>query len=224
MKVKHLTQTTVLLCSLFLAACGGNNSQTSDNTQENDKQKTTEVTDQTASTSETDEVVNYLGTVKSIDFDGTKYNLTWSHPPQGVLYIQEYMPDGQVIEQYEDIFILDLYKDANTTLKDAVKEKTDWLNDRKKTDPTVNYKVMQNSDGSEYIVDLIISDGDIVEWDVIRYADYKENGEKAGVRTFTMSKRGYKGMSAFVDKMMKRKQELMKEFSGLPFPEIKLQK
>lgn len=221
MRIKHLTQ-TLLFCSMFLMACGGNNTQTSNNTSETEKQETTGATSHTAPAAETGKVVNYLNAVESIDFDGAKYNLAWSHPPQqGVYYIQEYMPDGQIIDQYEDIFILDLYKDANSTVEGEVKEKTDWMKKRKASDPLSVYKVSQSPDNNEYIVDLIVSDGNTVEWNVIRYTEYKENGKRAGVRTFTMSKRGYEGMEVFVNKMMKRKPALMKEFYKLSFPEIK---
>lgn len=223
MKTKHLTQTAMLLfCSVFLTACGGDRPKSASDKTDTEAKATTETVNPRGSSSKTEKAVNYLGATETINFAGEKYNLAWSHPPQGVYYIQEYMPDGQTIEQYEDIFILDLYKDANTTIKEAVTEKTNWLNNRKKTDPTANYKVMQNAGSDEYIVDLIISDGDIVEWNMIRYAEYKEDGKRAGIRTFTMSKRSYEGMEAFVNKMMKRKRELMKEFTQLPFPEIKL--
>lgn len=223
--MRNLTKLVLLLCTLlYLTSCGGKNNTK----QKNDDPKAIQESETTTTAiSSTDpassEVVNYLGTTKVIDFDGVAYPLAWSHPPQGVYYIQEYLPAGQTFEAYEDLFIVDLYKDASVTLKAAVKEKTDWLDQRKKADPTTNYKIKQNAKTNEYIVDLIISEGNVVEWNVIRYAAYEEEGKYAGVKTFTMSKRGYAGMSAFVDKSYSTKTKLVKLFAELDFPEIKLQ-
>ncbi|NDV69122.1 hypothetical protein [Dysgonomonas sp. 25] len=230
MKAMNLLKASLALFSAFLIACGGNDSH-----QKVDTPKVSEPLAETKTTQETQEtpppasvngVVNYLGAQASITFDGVAYKLAWSNPPQmkGMYYIQEYMPAGQTIEQYEDIFILDLYRNPETTIVDEVKKKVTFLQNRKKTDPTTTYKVFQNEEVNEYMVDIIVSDGNVVEWNVIRYTAYEEDGQFAGVKSFTMSKRGYNGMSAFVDKMHPVKSKLKKEFLSLPFPEVKPQK
>lgn len=215
-----LTKITVILCAVTLIGCGGKSGQ-----QNSQNESDTEEIGVEIPTVSANGTVNYLGAKGSINFDGVTYNLAWSNPPQleGAYYIQEYMPDGQVIEQYEDIFILDLYKNENTSIETEVKEKTDWLDNRKKSDPTTVYKVTQNESANEYVVDLIVSDGDIIEWNVIRYTGYEENGKFAGVKSFTMSKRRYKGMDAFIKEMHPVKSKLVKEFNSLPFPQVKPQ-
>lgn len=223
MKMGYLLKVAVMLCSILLIACTGKKSSQTDDVQV--EEETVQELESTtpAPASDGDKVVNYLGATKSISLDDVAYNLAWSHPPQmeGAYYIQEYMPDGQVIEKYEDIFILDLYREKKTTIKAEVKEKVDWLNKRKATDPTTNYKVSQNEKTGEYMIDLIVSDGNTIEWNVIRYAEYTENGKFAGVKSFTMGKRGYKGMDTFVKKMHPIKSKLTKQFLELSFPEIK---
>ena len=220
--MKKLLVKTGLLCfSTLLIACSGSNSSKQQRSASDSI--AAELQSKKTASSE-NQVVNYLGSQETIIFDGITYNLAWSHPPQakGTYYIQEYMPDGQKIEKYNDIFILDLGK-GNESIEASVKQKVDWLKERKSTDPLVNYKVLQNQDQSEYIVDLLVSDDNVIEWDVIRYTYYLENEKPVGIKTFTMSKRAYAdNQEAFLQNLKKEKARLIEEFTKLPFPTIKL--
>jgi predicted KAP-like P-loop ATPase len=83
--------------------------------------------------------------------------------------------------------------------------------------------VIQNKEETEYIVDLLISEGEIIEWDVIRYTDHQENGKHRGIKTFTMSKRAYADKrNAFSQKLKDQKMDLMKKFTEIPFPSVKI--
>lgn len=207
--------TAMLITSGFMVSCVGNGTK-NENTAEY------LVIEEQAAHDES-KVVNYLNAKEVIQFEGVAYDLVWSNPPQmkGQYYIQEYMPKGQNIDRYTDLFILDLFKNKDTSLDAEVKEKKDWLDNRKKTeDPTLTYKISYNEELDQFFVDMMITDGDLVEWTVVRYIAYEVDGNFEGVRTLSMSKRGYEGMDAFMAKIADTKAKCLSDFLNLPFPEV----
>lgn len=214
---KRITQLALIACLSLLIACGGKKQ-----TQEDNPSSETTTTEAPQESSKAEDYISVPG---PIEFDGVTYNLAWSKPSQNGYYIQEYLPEGQNIDQYTDLLILDYDTDTSETMEQAVKRKIKWVEDRKRTDLAANYKVIKNEEKNEYLVDLIITEGQIVEWDAIRYVEYRENGKYIGMSTFTLSKRAYgDNMLPFMEGFRPERKRLISEFISIPIPKVTIKK
>lgn len=128
--------------------------------------------------------------VGKIKYCGTEYSLAWSARPQENYYIQEYLPEGESLGHYNQMFNVSVIFSDLTPLE-AIKAKIGELEQRKKTDPITNYVVAKNND--DYILDFIVGDSsdgkmNIVEVDVHYYKQMKINGRNACVLYFYSSR------------------------------------
>ena len=131
-------------------------------------------------------VTEYFDVGNPIKYCGTKYSLVWSARPQENYYVQEYLPKGESLEHYNQMFtVSEIFGDI--TPLDAVQAKIAELEQRKKTDPVTNYLVAENN--GEYILEFIVGDSsdgkmNIVEVDVHYYKQMTINGRNASVLSF----------------------------------------
>ena len=137
--------------------------------------------------------IDHLSVPGPIAFDGESYALSWTSHPTPDYYLQEYLPAGQTSEHFERMVLVNAaFGDVDA--KGAASAKIDDLNQRKATDPLVNFAVVENAKTGEIILDFIVSaedaeGGDIVEWNAYRYASMK--GARTGVLLFGISRRAY---------------------------------
>lgn len=134
----------------------------------------------------------YFSVGNPINYCGTEYFLSWSSHPQENYYIQEYLPKGESLDHYNEMFTVSIIF-WDRTPKEAVEAKIAELEQRKKTDPVTNYMVAEK-DG-EYILEFIVSDTDIkkdkiniAEVDLHHYKQMKINGRNASVLSFYSSR------------------------------------
>ena len=131
-------------------------------------------------------VTEYFDVGNPIKYCGTKYSLVWSARPQENYYVQEYLPKGESLEHYNQMFtVIVIFGDI--TALEAVQAKIAELEQRKKTDPVTNYLVAENN--GEYILEFIVGDSsdgkmNIVEVDVHYYKQMTINGRNASVLSF----------------------------------------
>ena len=128
-------------------------------------------------------VTEYFDVGNPIKYCGTKYSLVWSARPQENYYVQEYLPKGESLEHYNQMFTVSVIFGDITPLE-AVQAKIAELEQRKKTDPVTNYLVAENN--GEYILEFIVGDSsdgkmNIVEVDVHYYKQMTINGRNASV-------------------------------------------
>ena len=131
-------------------------------------------------------VTEYFDVGNPIKYCGTKYSLVWSARPQENYYVQEYLPKGESLEHYNQMFTVSVIFGDITPLE-AVQAKIAELEQRKKTDPVTNYLVAENN--GEYILEFIVGDSsdgkmNIVEVDVHYYKQMTINGRNASVLSF----------------------------------------
>ncbi len=127
-----------------------------------------------------------------IDYCGKQYYLAWATNPVENYYLQEYLPKGESLEHFNQMFSVSVLF-VEKSPSEAVKSKIEELEARKKTDPVVNYMVAEN-DG-EYILEFIVSDCDkgslnTVEVNIHHYKQMTIDGRKASVLCF-YSERAY---------------------------------
>ena len=131
-------------------------------------------------------VTEYFDVGNPIKYCGTKYSLVWIARPQENYYVQEYLPKGESLEHYNQMFTVSVIFGDITPLE-AVQAKIAELEQRKKTDPVTNYLVAENN--GEYILEFIVGDSsdgkmNIVEVDVHYYKQMTINGRNASVLSF----------------------------------------
>ena len=139
--------------------------------------------------------VDRLSLPDAIQFNGESYRLSWSSHPTPYYYKQEYLPQGQTSERFQQMLLIEATV-RGIDINDAVAAQVGMLNKRKSTDPTVNFAVVKNPKTGEIILDFILSaqdpkGKDVVEWNAYRYATLKGKSGVAGVLLFGLSRRAY---------------------------------
>lgn len=137
------------------------------------------------------DMVERLGVPGPIAFEGQDFALAWTSAPTEGYFKQEYVPADQAVETYTDMFLVEV---ATRPLRpiDAAGGQIQSLQERKETDPVVNFDILHNENTGEVLLDFVLSDLSadpiIVEWNAYRYMQ-QPDGE--GVVLYAISRRGY---------------------------------
>ena len=160
-----------------------------------------------------------LGVPGPIQFEGVDFDLVWTSHPTDVYYKQEYVPSGQDVEAYGQMFMLDVLLDGTTPLE-AAGGMIHGLDQRRATDPMVNFDVIQNDATGEIILDFLLSDDTsgtlIVEWNAYRYVPLED-----GIAMFGISRRGYDtAVEQFLTDLAAWRTEAIDSLANLDLPDI----
>lgn len=132
-----------------------------------------------------------LGIPGPISFQGQDYALAWTSQPSEAYFKQEYVPEGQAVEAYTDMILVEAVAGAITPAQAAAAQ-VETLAARKEIDPVVNHEIIHNEATGEVLLDFVVSDLSldpiVVEWNAYRYLPLAE-GE--GVALVAVSRRGY---------------------------------
>jgi hypothetical protein len=162
-----------------------------------------------------------LGIPGPIVFDETTFALAWTSHPDETYYKQEYLPAGEAVENYTQMLMVDiLLEGANP--ESAAADMIAGLEQRKATDPVVNFDLIANEATGELILDFLLSDsstGDvIVEWNAYRYAPYGD-----GLMLLGISRRGYGDeASAFIAGLAEWRSSAIQSLAVMELPEVVL--
>ena len=130
-----------------------------------------------------------LGIPGPIVFDETTFELAWTSHPNETYYKQEYLPPGEALENYTQMFMVDVMTEGANP-EAAAADMIAGLEQRKASDPVVNFDMIANEAPGELILDFLLSDSStghvIVEWNAYRYVPYGE-----GLMLVGISRRGY---------------------------------
>ena len=169
-------------------------------------------------------VENYLETEKTIKFDNQNYDLVWSSHPNETYYKQEYLTKEQTLEKFKSMVTIDFLK-GEFKVKDLVNQKIQELEKAKKSNPIVNFTVLEK-DG-ETIIDFLMSvsstDGKkllIVERNIYRYTNIETDNTK-GLLLFSVSKRAYENeIGEFFENLKKDKNSLIMKVGNFEIPKV----
>ena len=102
-----------------------------------------------------DMVTDYLHVGKTLKFQGKKFELKWCQHQNEALYLQEWLPEGETFDNYEQMLTVTLlFSEAGTV--QYVEYMIQTLEERKKTDCAYYY--VHEKDG-EYVIDFLVLDG-----------------------------------------------------------------
>lgn len=137
------------------------------------------------------DAVDRLGVPGPIKFAGTVFSLAWSSQPSETYYKQEYVPTGQRVEAFKDMFLVEVAA-GSMRPADAAAAQMRMLDQRKGSDPVVNYSILHNEKTDNVLLDFVLSDLEadpvVVEWNAYRYVPLK-GGQ--GVALYGVSRRAY---------------------------------
>ena len=171
-------------------------------------------------------VNDYLNVSGPINLNQKEYKLVWSSHPNENYFKQEYLNPKENINQYNSMVLIEFVK-GDFTLKDIIDQKVSELQAIKKTNPVVNYQVLENN--GEYILDFLLSENSkdgkeilIAERNIYRYKLINRNKNK-GVLLFAVSERGYeKNMDAFFDNLKTNSSQLIEIVGNYKIPDIEI--
>jgi len=159
-----------------------------------------------------------------IKFSDITYHLAWRSDPKPDYSKLEYLPKGQKLPSYRNMLMLERLSNG-ITVEDVVQHKVAHLSKHKKTDPVVNYDLIQNKKTGEYLLDFTLSGEDekgnrIVEWNAYRYIPYKTANGKKGVLLYGYSARGYgdEGGRTFLTNLRKNRPLIIQALTSAKVP------
>lgn len=163
-----------------------------------------------------------------LTFNNTKFQLAWSSNPNENYFVQEYLPQGELLPNFNQMLTINIFI-TEIEAKNAVQQKIKELEARKKTDPTCNYQINESPDGKEFIVDFLLGESKenkmtIVEFNTYRYKQIEiEKGKKA-IIVYAYSKRSYSdAITDFLKNLGKERSTYLNALISTELPQIKIQ-
>jgi len=173
---------------------------------------------------------DYIDVPGTLMFDSLAYKLAWSSHPTANYYKQEYLPKGGNIDSFSKMVFIDAILSDTLSLETAVDNKVSELKNRKTKDPVTNYKVFQNPEKTEYIVDFVVGEAvggllHIVEWNAYRYRRFTDIGGHKGVMLFGVSRRAYDNdINIFFSGLKSTRGKVINALINYNVPEIRIAK
>lgn len=169
-------------------------------------------------------IENYLGTDEALNFDNTEYTLGWSSHPSDFQYLQEYFPEGQSPEKFNDMLSVWLYV-GDFSAKQYIRNMANTYEERKKIDPASHYQSYEN-DG-DYVFECLRSESDGnnltgIEFNIYRSKDIEIDGKKAMLICFYSGQATGEDIEPFLKKLKDRRVQLLEAMFAFKYPAIKL--
>lgn len=161
-----------------------------------------------------------VGVPGPIAFEETAFSLAWTSNPSATYYKQEYLPAGDTLEAYSQMFIVEVLAEGATP-ESAAAGMIAALDERRAGDPVVNYDMIANEATGELILDFLLSDASggvvVVEWNAYRYVPYGDDG----VVLYAISRRGYDDdASPFIGRLSVWRQASINALAAMELPPI----
>lgn len=175
-----------------------------------------------SASAQTGEATDVLGVPGPISFQGQNYTLAWSSRPSAGYVKQAYIPEGQKVESYSEMVLVEAVHGSLTPMQVAAVQ-LQSLEARKGSDPVLNHEIIRNEATGEVLLDFLVSDTGanpiVVEWNAYRYVPLA-NGQ--GVGLFAISRRGYgeDGARSFLGGLGAVRSETISALAGYDIPEM----
>ena len=169
--------------------------------------------------------VERIGVKGPLTFSKTSFNLAWTSKPSPAYYVQEYLPKGETPERFNQMMSIFLLV-GDTEPKEALQQKVNELDARKKTDPTCNYMVTQSPDKKEYMLDFLLGESrngnaEIQEFNIYRYKQVELASKKKALLLYAFSKRAYgNDITPFLKNLKAERTKLLHEMAIAKMPEV----
>ncbi|WP_417429550.1 hypothetical protein [Halpernia sp.] len=170
-------------------------------------------------------VKDFLNIPGPLEIDGTEFLLDWSKQSSATLYLQQYLPRDEEISNFNQLINIS-YFDKDIDLDEAVRQKVESFQNREKTDKYSKVQVTESPDGTEYIVDGILTETPKTGSPYAEYGIYRfkkiTNGNKKYFLIFSYIKRNYSDLRGGVKSLEKQRNKLMELIIDFQIPAISL--
>lgn len=179
----------------------------------------------TSFTTYRDEPIDRIGVKGPLTFDKTTFNLVWTDKPSGNYYVQEYLPESESVDHFNQMISIFLFV-GDVKIDDAVQQKIQELETRKKTDETCNYMVNQNPETKEYVIDFIVGQAkgnfmEMQEFNIYRYKQIELSYGKKAIFVYSYSKRAYgNDITPFLKHLPKNRMAYLKTMIQVEMPTV----
>lgn len=170
-----------------------------------------------------DNPVDLMGISGPLEFNNTKFHLTWSSKLNDSMSVQEYVPSGESVEHFHQMMTIHLY-DTDAEVKTVVSKMVRELEESKKSDPVCQYSVIKSPDGKEFILDCILSSSKdnrltVAEFIVYRFRQVELINQNKAVFIYQYSRRSYgSGITPFLTSLKEERQRLLKLMTSATLP------
>lgn len=169
--------------------------------------------------------INFLNLPNPLVLNDTEYYLDWSKQASKTLYLQQYLLKEEEIGTFTQMINVS-YFDKEINLDDAVRQKVESFQKREKTDKYSKVQVTESPDGTEYIVDGILTESPqngnpYAEYGIYRFKTIT-NGDKKSFLIFSYIKRNYGELKASAKFLEKERNKLMEMLIDFKIPSITL--
>jgi hypothetical protein len=170
-----------------------------------------------------DIMIDSITSYNSILFEKEVYTLVWSHSNNGY-YKQEYIRAKDKLDKFNKMITIDVLI-TNLSPKDVIAKKIREIEARKGKDPVANYQIIENEQAEEFLLDFVMSEGNLYEWNAYRYKTIKTNKGKA-VLLFAYTFRSFQGaelkLDDFFSYLKKNRSKLIESVAYYTLPAITL--
>ncbi|SEF46522.1 hypothetical protein SAMN05421847_0065 [Halpernia humi] len=168
---------------------------------------------------------DYLNIPGPLEIDGTEFLLDWSKQKSATLYLQQYLPRDETIKTFTQLINIS-YFDKEIDLDDAVRQKVESFQNREKSDKYSNVQVTESPDGTQFIVDGILTEtpkngNPYAEYGIYRFKKMT-NGAKKSFIIFSYIKRSYGDVKYAAKSLSKERNKLMGLLIDFQIPVISL--
>jgi hypothetical protein len=162
--------------------------------------------------------------IDSVSFEKEDYFLVWSNSSNDSYYKHEYIRKTDSITSFNKMISIEVLH-GNLTPEDLATKKAKEMENRKASDPVTNYQLIDNTNTGEYLLDFLISDGDLYEWNAYRYKLIDTPKGKA-VMLFAFTIRSFDGaeldLNEFFNYIKENRTELIVNVANYKLPKVTL--
>ncbi|MEP6466008.1 MAG: hypothetical protein ABJB05_06865 [Parafilimonas sp.] len=179
-----------------------------------------------------DEIKDYLNVPGPLTFDNTNYNLAWSSHSADNYYIQEYIPQGDNLDSFNKMVLINVIISDSIKLNEVVAAKISELTEMQKKNPVIQFKAYDNKKTGEHIIDFLLSENEaegnhlkLVERNVYRYKEITDKSGKKGILLFGTSTRNYgHDIYGFFADLKEHRSDIIMKVGDFAIPEITITK
>ena len=153
----------------------------------------------------------------------TEYFLDWSKQVSSTLYLQQYLPKDENIVDFTQMLNVS-YFDKEINIEDAIRQKVESFQKREDSDRFSNVQVTESPDGTEFIVDGVLTESPknknpYAEYGIYRFKNIN-NGTQKSFLIFSYIKREYGDLKSSAKDLDKERNRLMSMIIGFTLPSI----
>lgn len=173
------------------------------------------------------QTIERIGLKGPIEFNNTEFILAWSQKPNANYYVQEYLPKNETVERFNELITVNVFV-LDVTVEKAIQQKVNELTKRKEIDKVCNFSVIDSPDGTESILDCLLSSGndqklDVVEFVIYRYKQIELENHKKALLIYSYSKRSYdENIIKFLNGLSSERESLLNVMISAEMPKIRI--